>query len=242
MDFHIPYQLPTITIPSQIPKIFVQCSRELIIKENIQQISKWIDLKSWIYYSFTDETIISYFIQNPLVEFPNIVEKFNSFIKGPHKADLFRYYFLYLNGGVYIDSDVMIYKNIDEIINPDTTFFTVNSAGFPGSCFQGILGCSKKNPIIYDALCNCYNVDNNTLDMNYHYFCKYLYQTIIIEDNSQEIITRIINPKYNKEKIQIFREHRDITDITVDKIIDNNNNIIFRHFHYYHNIDLSILP
>ena len=240
MDFHIPYQLPTITIPSKIPKIFVQCSREPIKKENIQQISKYVDLNSWIYYSFTDETIISYFIQNPLDEFPNIVEKFNSFIKGPHKADLFRYYFLYLNGGVYIDSDVIIYKNIDDIIKSDTTFFTVNSVVFPGSCFQGILGCSRKNPIIYDALCNCYNVDNDILIMNYHYFCKYLYQTIIIEDNSQEIISRRINPKYNKEKFQLFREHRDITDITIDKIIDEKNNIIFRHFHYYHNIDLSI--
>ena len=35
---------------------------------------------------------------------------------GAHKADLFRYYYLYINGGVYIDSDLMITTNIENII------------------------------------------------------------------------------------------------------------------------------
>jgi mannosyltransferase OCH1-like enzyme len=50
-----------------------------------------------------------------LKEFPNIAEVFHSFEKGEHKSDLFRYYFLYVKGGVFMDTDAMIEVDIDTI-------------------------------------------------------------------------------------------------------------------------------
>ena len=50
----------------------------------------------WTYKHFTDSEIIQYFKENPIQELPDIIEKFNSFSKGQHKADLFRYYYQYL--------------------------------------------------------------------------------------------------------------------------------------------------
>ncbi|CAD7956325.1 unnamed protein product [Amoebophrya sp. A120] len=38
------------------------------------------------------------------------------FIQGAHGADFCRMYFLYIHGGVYMDVDMMLYKNIDELI------------------------------------------------------------------------------------------------------------------------------
>ena len=55
--------------------------------------------------------IMKSFNKFPIKEFPNIIDKFNSFSKGQHKADLFRYYYLYLNGSGYIFEE-----NIDNII------------------------------------------------------------------------------------------------------------------------------
>ena len=59
--------------------------------------------RDWTYLHFTDEDIVLYFREHPLPGFDHIVEKFGSITVGAHKADLFRYYFLYLNGGAYLD-------------------------------------------------------------------------------------------------------------------------------------------
>ena len=42
--------------------------------------------------------------------------KYNSIKLGTHRADLFRYYYLYINGGIFIDSDAMIETDIENII------------------------------------------------------------------------------------------------------------------------------
>ena len=42
----------------------------------------------------------------PLPEFPDIITKFNSLKRGEHRADLFRYYYLYINFSVYILRDL----------------------------------------------------------------------------------------------------------------------------------------
>ena len=47
--------------------------------------------------------------------------------RGAHRADLFRYYYLYMEGGVFIDSDAMLMKDLNEIV-ADYEFFTVDSS------------------------------------------------------------------------------------------------------------------
>jgi mannosyltransferase OCH1-like enzyme len=66
-----------------------------------------------------------FFYKNPLNEFPLIVEKFNSIKGGAHKADLFRYYYLYINGGVFLDSDAMLQTKIINCAE-NYDFFTVD--------------------------------------------------------------------------------------------------------------------
>ena len=71
---------------------------------------------NWNYKHFTDEEIVQYFIEHPESEFPFIVNRFHQMRFGAHKADLFRYYFLYQNGGVFLDSDAMIEQPLDKIV------------------------------------------------------------------------------------------------------------------------------
>jgi len=202
---------------SNISKVFIQCSK-LNIPDYVISMIKTKLTNEWKYVYFTDESCLTFFREHPLPEFPDMVNKFNSFAKGQHKSDLFRYYFLYVNGGVYMDSDAMIYEPIEEIVQ-NYSFFSVNSAVFPESIFQGIIGCSPKHPIIYDALIHAYHTDPVMLTRDYHYFCRYLYHICV-------------NNQYDGNNI-LFREYRNINNITVDTIIDQNDKILFRHFHYY---------
>lgn len=196
---------------SNIPKIVMQTS----VTKQPEYVINIIKSKcpGWDYFHFTDDEIIKYFQENPIDELPNIVDKFKSFSKGQHKADLFRYYFLYLNGGIFLDSDAIFEVNIDEIIeNYDNVFIRsfMKHTGF----FNGFIVTYKKCPIIYDALKNAYNTENSTLRHDYFYFCKQLYKAY--ESN-------------NKGNIKIYEESfKPGTTFTIT--LDSDNNKLLTHY------------
>jgi len=128
----------------------------------------------WTYEHYTDDDIIAFFGENPVPEFPNVIAKFYMLNYGEHRADLFRYYFLYVKGGVYMDLDAMIQCPIENIIG-NADFFTVNSSYFPGTVFQGFLGATPKHPLIYQALKDIYHCPLENLRKEFHLLCKNLY-------------------------------------------------------------------
>ena len=95
----------------RIPKIFLQVFKESESDEVIQALLR--HAPGYTYINMTDKECLH---QHPMEEFPNLIDKFHSFHKGAHKADLFRYVFLYQNGGIFIDSGMMIYHNLDCVI------------------------------------------------------------------------------------------------------------------------------
>ncbi len=195
-----------------IPKIIIQTSKNRPPKHVVLMIKKMCP--DWTYIHFTDDDIIRFFTNNYLEEFPNIIQKFNSIKNGAHKADLFRYYFIYLKGGVFLDSDAMLQKNINEI-SKDYDFFSVDSVHYcPGCIFQGFLGAKPRNEIIRQALIHAYNVDVNVLDNDYLLICKHLYN--------------ILKNKWDY-KIKLYHEifGSDRVALTVDNL---NNNLIIVHY------------
>ncbi len=156
-----------------IPKIIFQTSKERPNNYLINMIKN--KCADWTYIHFTDNDIIKFFNNNYIKEFSNIKDKFNSIINGAHKADLFRYYFIYIKGGVFLDSDAMIQTNIDSIVK-DYDFFSVESMDYCPLCiFQGFIGAKPNNQIIYEALVDLYNMDTNVLNNDYLKVCKNLY-------------------------------------------------------------------
>lgn len=161
-----------------IPKVIFQTSPN----SQDQYVIEIIKTKcpGWEYKHFTDRSIIQFFIENPLDEFPFILNLFQRLKFGAHKADLFRYYYLYIHGGVFMDSDAIMEVDITEIVN-DYEFFSVKSY-IEGTVFQGFIGCSPKNPIIYEALKDAYMIDVENLTNYYHLLTANMY-TIIQDGN-----------------------------------------------------------
>jgi len=169
----------------------------------------------WNYKFFKDNDIMKFFRDHPINDFPNIAGTFNSIKKGQHKADLFRYYFLYINGGVFLDSDAMIEKNLDNIIK-QYEFITVICKD-ESLYFNGFIATQPNNIIMYEAIKDIYYCDKNQLNDDYFYIVR----------NFKKIVDNNID-KYNTK---LFAEDGYWTGImpTVDK--QNNNELIFNHYY-----------
>ena len=207
-----------------IPKIFFQTSKEKLDPYVIDLIKNKLN-SDWEYFHFIDSEIIDFFTDNPDPEFPNIIDLFNKIVLGQHKADLFRYYFLYKKGGIFIDSDVMLYQHIDTVINNNSFFSVLSNAFCDGgrTIFQGIIGCYPKHPFIYKALKNFYNMDLSILDISYRWQ-NYLritkdFYNIINTNESQSSYTL-----YN----EVYVKQHNYFNIT-----NNDNKILFKHFYSY---------
>jgi hypothetical protein len=207
-----------------IEKIILQTSRLKLNNNYVNRIKSFFD-EEYLYYNFyKDDDIINYFLNNPIEGFENIIEKYYSLKSGAHKSDLFRYYFLYLNGGFYFDDDVMIYNRLDEFLfNYDLIIVKSNVTN--NSIFNGIIGCNKNNPIIFKALEDVYKIDNLFLLKDYHLLCKNLKK--ITELNS------------TNQRIKYFNENRVIYfDKYGYDIIKEKKALYFRHFWSKNIIDI----
>jgi hypothetical protein len=169
----------------------------------------------WNYEFFKDDDILLFFQANPIPDFPNIINVFNSIRVGAHKADLFRYYFLYLFGGVFLDSDAMIEKNLDDIVG---TYNFVTVICKETSCyFNGFIATVPKNIIMYESIKEIYNYNIDELNSDYS---KIVRDFKIITDRH----------KHNFD-YKLYVEKGDWTGVmpTVDE--QNNDELIFKHYY-----------
>jgi hypothetical protein len=123
----------------------------------------------WQYIHFDDDEVFEYISNNPIEEFPNSLEIAKK-LKGPHRIDFFRYYYLYLNGGVYLDYDAVLEVSLNDIVK-NYNFFTVKSILNNDSIFNGFIGAEPKNILIFQALKAMYNANIKEGENDYFYNC-----------------------------------------------------------------------
>jgi len=175
-----------------IPETLIQTSPAPQPAYHVKMVME--NFPGWEYKHFDDQEIIRFFLDNPLDEFPDIIQKFNSFSSGPHKADIFRYYYLYINGGVYLDSDALLEVDIGSITNKRTFVSIKGYYKDKNLLFNGFLVCTPRHPIIHEALRDAYSTDDASLRKDYFLFCKNLHT--IVEQHMDE-------------SVKIYQEKRD---------------------------------
>lgn len=165
----------------KIPSLLFQTSKDPPLPYVVKRLKE--RAIGWEYMHFLDKDILRFFKENPLKEFPKIEEVFHSFEKGEHKADLFRYYFLYIKGGVFIDGDAMLEIDLDQVTR-NYEFFSVDCLpNGKKEIFQGFIGSIPNHPIIYAALKDLYTMKEELQD--YSVVVKHLYSIYHAHKNKE---------------------------------------------------------
>ena len=92
---------------------------------------------------FDDEDCKAFLKKHYGLEF---VSKFESFQMGCHKADLFRYAYLFKMGGIYLDVKTILLRSIEEIFVDHRICYIVRSIN-PKSIYNGIIYTPPRNPL-----------------------------------------------------------------------------------------------
>ena len=132
-----------------IPKVIVQTYHTDILPFRMRLATEsWPRLNPEYEYQFFDDLMCENFIRDNFNL--DVVNAFNGLIPGAFKADLFRYCFLYINGGVYSDIDNICEVPLDSFINEEDTFISVkdNSFGNEGLIYNSFIACEKNQPIL----------------------------------------------------------------------------------------------
>ena len=109
--------------------------------------------------------------------FPNTsyAATFRRLQNGAHKADLFRYAVLYVQGGVYMDVDVKLVRPLEYFVDVDRhAMYTSLSVG-PGAIFQALIAAPPHLPIFVDLM---NYIDTQKSSPTYHAFTIDMYRRL----------------------------------------------------------------
>ena len=75
----------------------------------------------------------------------SVLDAYNNLENLAHKSDVFRYCYLYIYGGVYLDIKIELIKPLNQIFNNNYVYTVLSSVG--GTICQGIIATPPKNEI-----------------------------------------------------------------------------------------------
>lgn len=147
-----------------IPKIFWQTWYKKDVPSEIQNsIDHMKQIHSdYEYRFFTDDEMHDYIKTKFDGEIYSAYCKLNV---GAAKADLWRYLVMYDIGGVYLDLDSVIYKNIDDLLQ-DRTSMVISRENNKDVFVQWCLMCPPKHLIMKYCIEKCVENINNNLNLN----------------------------------------------------------------------------
>jgi mannosyltransferase OCH1-like enzyme len=154
-----------------LPIALTNLKRNLLIPKKIMQtwVTKELSIQfqqivdSWKFYNPNYEYIL--FDNNDIENFIKahfdltILNAYKKIIPGAYKADLFRYCYLYIKGGIYADIDTLCLGKLDQFILPNISFIApidLNNNPIDGThnIFNSFIASRPKHPIFM----NCINI------------------------------------------------------------------------------------
>ena len=161
-------------VESSFPRRVTQCHyRPDIVPKKVElNFEKYASGWERVVYN---DTMISDFLFEHFV--PAVGKVFKGLRTGAHKADLFRYAMMYINGGVYCDIKTELIAPLDYLFRDNTSVFLVNSIATPGAIYNGILGGPSRQQIFLDMITFMVEQGNDFKDI-YHYNIRHFYTLV----------------------------------------------------------------
>jgi mannosyltransferase OCH1-like enzyme len=185
-----------------IPKVIMQTNHKLI--SNIKHYNSICSIleknPEYEYIFFDDKRCREFLIENYQVNIlsnednnnqdSDVVRAFDYILPGAIKADFFRYCYLYIKGGIYIDSKVISNISFNKLIKEnDELILCLDDA--PKSIYNGIIMTTKNNLILYEVIKECMkNIFNN------------IYLNDIHEPTGNKLLYKFFNNNYNNMKLK----------------------------------------
>ena len=210
-----------------IPQVMMQTSKvpmdPLVVADLRERLGS-----AWTHIHFTDADIMAYFAAHPLPEFPHMAAKFRSIAGGAHRADLFRYYFLFINGGVFMDSDAKLMVNNLTALVQQPSFFTVYSIN-PGTIFNGFIGCSPGHPIMHELLADAYAIDVDLLVTDYLLICRNGYDILALHSKEAGDI-KMFQERLDDSDDSVSESDSPDSEVTASTLDDDGTVVLVHHF------------
>lgn len=162
-----------------------------------------------------------------------VSDKFQEIKLGAHKADLFRYAYLYKFGGLYVDIKTVFIKDVNTIfVDPTVCYLTITPQS---KClYNGVIYTPPNNKVMYDLFIKSTEItDADIYEFNTNYGYKYLSQ--IEFDSPMKIGYN--ETKHNIPNVVIMHEifmHKSFCNNELDRhgfctfIVDENNTLVVK--------------
>ena len=162
---------------AHIPKVIIQTikDKKQIPRKVYDNINKYG--KDYKHIIFDDSECIRFMETNKIkgIDSSDVINLFNNLRLGAHKADLFRYYYLYVKGGIYMDIKTELIKPLNKVFSKNYLYCILSTNS--GTIYQGILASRPKNIIFKDAINKMLNTENIN-NSNYIIFTQQLYSIL----------------------------------------------------------------
>ena len=162
-------------INQDIPKILMQTisDKSKIPEKVFKNVQKYAgDFKHVI---FDDDDCINFIKEYYPQE---VLETFNRLKIGAHKADLFRYCYLYINGGLYADIKTEFIKPVSSVFSRQKLTVVVGSVIVDSkNIYNGVIYTQPRHPIFLELISHIVHTSKQT-NFDYLIFCNHFYKIL----------------------------------------------------------------
>lgn len=211
---------------SNIPKIIIQTG--FSINNDSDSKNHIIELNPGYKYEYYNNNDCINFIKKHFNS--DVLSAFNKLKPGAFKADIFRYCYLYINGGIYIDLDLLPKIPFDDLIINNVDFISClenRSNRKIDGIYQAFIACKKKIDFFKTA------IDKIVVHTNNNYYPEKLHSDIwidILSITGPVLLYNSINfekrpncgkTSINNINIYLYSFNGDIYDLNKNLIIKN---------------------
>jgi hypothetical protein len=202
-----------INIEYNIPKVIIQTGNDIKYRNHYHynSIMSILEQNPSYEYKFMTDSDCRLFIKN---NFPvgknkdnsDILKAYDLLIPGKLKSELFRYCYLYINGGCYINNKIVFRKSLDEIIGNNKIVLCKNGDG-NSSYYNGLICIERNNDFMHEC------IKNSVLN--------------ILESKEISANSILYNCFKNYEILDNLEEKENNNTSSIYYLEKNNNNLYF---------------